>query len=294
MFDLSLACCFIRFQHDSTSSELSSCFICGWQGIDSAPPSPTHISLSFNQHEDQRDLWVCLVCGFIGCGKYRDSHIQRHYDEHLHTYAMNTESGRVWDFAGDGYVHRLILSESDESLISSHASTMDAPQVNRGFMKVVEISSPHYHSSERSNVAPITSNEEELLINNKLEATANHFNQLVHWQLDRNRELYEMRLNRVREFAAREGVIPLPPSSGNGKLTPNNSSWGECVLYSLQQEKLKLNKQCETVKLRLNKMQDEMGMLLQFQSNLEANKADYEGKIIAAKQKLAEAEREYR
>jgi hypothetical protein len=41
------------------------------------------------------------------------NHSQRHYQDHLHAYAMNTETKRVWDYAGEGYVHRLILSRPD-------------------------------------------------------------------------------------------------------------------------------------------------------------------------------------
>jgi hypothetical protein len=36
------------------------------------------------------DLWVCLLCGFIGCGSSHCNHIRQHYERHLHAYAMNT------------------------------------------------------------------------------------------------------------------------------------------------------------------------------------------------------------
>lgn len=64
---------------------------------------------------DPTDTWVCLVCGFIGCGSRGMNHSQRHYQDHLHAYAMNTETKRVWDYAGEGYVHRLILSRPDNA-----------------------------------------------------------------------------------------------------------------------------------------------------------------------------------
>lgn len=72
---------------------------------------------------DPSDTWVCLVCGYIGCGARSMNHSQLHYEEHLHAYAMNTETKRVWDYAGEGYVHRLILSRPDNvdtSLQSSY------------------------------------------------------------------------------------------------------------------------------------------------------------------------------
>ena len=47
------------------------------------------------------DMWVCLVCGFVGCGASRTNHIEAHYNSQLHAYAMNTVTKRVWNFAGD-------------------------------------------------------------------------------------------------------------------------------------------------------------------------------------------------
>ena len=42
------------------------------------------------QAEASCDLWVCLLCGFIGCGSSHCNHIRQHYERHLHAYAMNT------------------------------------------------------------------------------------------------------------------------------------------------------------------------------------------------------------
>ena len=41
-------------------------------------------------NEESCDLWVCLVCGFIGCGSSHCDHIRAHYLTHMHAYAMNT------------------------------------------------------------------------------------------------------------------------------------------------------------------------------------------------------------
>ena len=72
------------------------------------------------------NLWICLICGNIGCGRYRRAHAQAHYERTTHLYALELETQRVWDYAGDGYVHRLIQNKADGKLVElpSAASSM--------------------------------------------------------------------------------------------------------------------------------------------------------------------------
>ena len=41
----------------------------------------------------------------------------RHFQETNHTYAMQLGTNRVWDYAGDNYVHRLAQNKSDGKLV---------------------------------------------------------------------------------------------------------------------------------------------------------------------------------
>ncbi|KAF9436621.1 hypothetical protein BGZ76_003462 [Entomortierella beljakovae] len=63
------------------------------------------------------NLWICLICGHIGCGRYQEKHAYHHYDVTSHLYALELETQRVWDYAGDGYVHRLIQNKADGKLV---------------------------------------------------------------------------------------------------------------------------------------------------------------------------------
>ncbi|CAO3634170.1 unnamed protein product [Cunninghamella blakesleeana] len=58
-------------------------------------------------------LWICMICGHIGCGRYQDAHAYRHYEETNHLFALEIDTQRVWDYVGDGYVHRLIQNAVD-------------------------------------------------------------------------------------------------------------------------------------------------------------------------------------
>jgi BRCA1-associated protein len=53
-------------------------------------------------------LWQCLICGKVGCGRYDGKHAYAHFEETGHTFSMELESKRVWDYIGDAYVHRII------------------------------------------------------------------------------------------------------------------------------------------------------------------------------------------
>ena len=41
----------------------------------------------------------------------------RHFERTNHTYAMQLSNGRVWDYVGDNYVHRLIQNKEDGKLV---------------------------------------------------------------------------------------------------------------------------------------------------------------------------------
>ena len=68
------------------------------------------------------DLWMCLVCGHTGCGRYRGCHAAKHFEETGHGFALEVADGRgvrrgrrgselVWDYLKDAYVHRRIAGD---------------------------------------------------------------------------------------------------------------------------------------------------------------------------------------
>jgi len=67
--------------------------------------------------DSSESLWICLICGHIGCGRYLRSHAKRHFQETQHTYSLELGTQRVWDYTGDNFVHRLIQNKTDGKLV---------------------------------------------------------------------------------------------------------------------------------------------------------------------------------
>eukprot|EP00127_Corallochytrium_limacisporum_P005874 Clim_evm19s214 gene=Clim_evmTU19s214 len=65
----------------------------------------------------QESLWICLICGNIGCGRYSSGHAYQHFVDSAHNFSMEIETNRVWDYVGDAYVHRLIQNKADGKLV---------------------------------------------------------------------------------------------------------------------------------------------------------------------------------
>lgn len=69
------------------------------------------------------NLWICLICGNIGCGRYNSKHAINHYESTNHCFAMDLKTQRVWDYSSDNYVHRLLQNESDGKLVEVSGSS---------------------------------------------------------------------------------------------------------------------------------------------------------------------------
>ncbi|BES98382.1 unnamed protein product [Nesidiocoris tenuis] len=62
-------------------------------------------------------LWICLICGHVGCGRYVQGHAYQHYIDTHHCYSMQLGSNSVWDYVGDNFVHRILQNKADGKLV---------------------------------------------------------------------------------------------------------------------------------------------------------------------------------
>ncbi|KAI0372743.1 zf-UBP-domain-containing protein [Pilatotrama ljubarskyi] len=140
-------------------------------------PIPFAPSLSSGERTQCADcgsttnLWICLICGNIGCGRYGRAHAHAHYVSTTHLYALELETQRVWDYAGDGYVHRLIQNKADG--------------------KLVELPSAAAAVGTRSDGGGGGPTAADALTAEKIEAIGIEYSYLLTSQLDSQRTFYE-------------------------------------------------------------------------------------------------------
>eukprot|EP01034_Spumella_vulgaris_P029735 gene29735-36830_t len=51
------------------------------------------------------NIWLCMLCSYTGCGRYKAQHAQQHYLSSGHTLSLELVSGRIWDYHSDTFAH---------------------------------------------------------------------------------------------------------------------------------------------------------------------------------------------
>lgn len=126
----------------------------------------------------EADRNFSLICGNVGCGRYDDAHAFAHYEQTSHAFAMDIATQHVWDYAGDGYVHRLIQNKSDG--------------------KLVELPSARHNDAKGY--------EEKEMAAEKVEHMSMEYTSLLTSQLDSQRTYFEEQVERAVDKATKASI----------------------------------------------------------------------------------------
>lgn len=78
--------------------------------------------MNCQQCDNRKNLWICVICGFTGCGRYFSRHAVAHYEATRHPYSIEVASQRIWNYNGDSYAHSIIrkalMIENENSIVT--------------------------------------------------------------------------------------------------------------------------------------------------------------------------------
>ena len=130
---------------------------------------------------EPEDLWMCLICGFMGCGRYRGEHALQHFHDSGHSFSIELMTQRVWDYLGDNYVHRLVQNRMDGKLV-------ELPEGGAGGAM-----------NKTKEQAEGDAKLEEALIGSKLESVLQEYNDMLTRTLDDQRKFFEDRISSLQQ-----------------------------------------------------------------------------------------------
>mmetsp|Transcript_26651 Transcript_26651/g.64740 ORF Transcript_26651/g.64740 Transcript_26651/m.64740 type:complete len:501 (-) Transcript_26651:109-1611(-) len=217
-------------------------------------------------------LWMCLICGHVGCGRYVEFHALAHFKDTNHTFSMEMETGRVWDYAGDNYVHRLIVNKTDGKLVElpPHRTASTARAAGDGSATASKQPSEKFLNAGDE--------DGELLAAqyaSKVDAVTKEFDHLLTSQLESQRVYYEERLEKAENGGARE--LSTLQSKLNDVLMENER------LRAAEQEAVKARRNAvrksQEAAESLAKTKTEFDFLQSLNDTLIKNQADYKKRV---------------
>ncbi|SMN21791.1 similar to Saccharomyces cerevisiae YHL010C ETP1 Putative protein of unknown function that is required for growth on ethanol [Maudiozyma saulgeensis] len=146
----------------------------------------------------KENLWACLVCGNIGCGRYNSKHAIQHFETTSHCFAMDIKTQRVWDYAGDNYVHRLVQNEVDGKLVEV-ALNMDHTTVSS--------SSREGEGNTTEQASNVEKNSDMLTDFMRQKEYHLEYVQVLVSQLESQREYYEEKLQKKNDTEEEDSAI---------------------------------------------------------------------------------------
>ncbi|KAK3084604.1 hypothetical protein FSP39_016145 [Pinctada imbricata] len=191
-------------------------------------------------------LWICLICGHVGCGRYVDLHAYRHFQATGHTYSMNLGTNQVWDYVGDNFVHRLVQSKGDGKLVA-------------------------VDDQGSNGVDP-----------EKMDSLSLEYTYLLTSQLDSQRKYFEEKMKQVEKNAL-ERVSSLEKKF---KKATEDSERFQSNLQSITKEKQQVDNKCKTLHTRLTTTLKDLQEEREMNKSLLQNQQAWQTEVESARKKM--------
>ncbi|BBH04622.1 zinc finger ubiquitin-hydrolase domain-containing protein [Prunus dulcis] len=155
--------------------------------------------------------WVCVICGFVGCGRYTEGHAVRHWKDTQHCYSLELNRQQIWDYVGDAYVHRLNQSKIDGKLITDTDSQCMS----------VEGDCDRCECSDDSGISGA-------LYSSKVETIVDEYNRLLASQLETQRQYYESLLMEAKS-KKESSILEAVEKAVNSKMQDIQAKLEKCL-----------------------------------------------------------------
>ncbi|XP_012279850.1 BRCA1-associated protein [Orussus abietinus] len=185
-------------------------------------------------------LWICLICGHIGCSRYHHGHAFEHYQDTHHCYAMQLGNNRVWDYVGDNFVHRLLQDKDGKMVEGGREPTKS----------------------------------EGAAVDEKVDSVQLEFTYLLTSQLETQRQYFEERLNRLEQRTVSETAELRDKLD---QIVEENTKFKE-QLATLSKEKQTLERKLQHTSTKLNQAQSDLSEEKDLRTALQLNQSTWQAK----------------
>ncbi|EAQ85094.1 hypothetical protein CHGG_09108 [Chaetomium globosum CBS 148.51] len=144
------------------------------------------------------DLWICLICGNVGCGRYNGGHAKEHWKMTAHSFSLELQTQHVWDYAGDMWVHRLIRDKGDGKVVELPRNTTNDRQSRAA-------------AATPGGGGPAA--QEDVVPRAKLDSIGMEYTHLLTSQLESQRVYFEEMVNKAADKAAKASAAAESASS---------------------------------------------------------------------------------
>ncbi|KAK8747270.1 hypothetical protein OTU49_016723 [Cherax quadricarinatus] len=193
-------------------------------------------------------LWICLICGHVGCGRYVGGHAHRHFMETDHLFALQVGNNRVWDYVRDNYVHRLLQSEGDGKVVSYERSS------------------------------PVADTKEEMVQGEeKLTALQLEYTHLLSSQLESQRQFFE---NKIAEAQA-EALQEAKESRDEAKRFSEELRKMKQELVVVTRDKQSQDKKLQQMTQKINKLSKDLETEQQLNLSMRQGKQELVSKVVS-------------